>query len=791
MLLVIKNKKGYYRIKTMQKLLPKRRAAIKIVSIVFLFHLQIIDAKAQNSIPPIGYWREHLNYQNTIQVVKGDKIYCATANNVFSVDTNNEVERYSKVSGLNDLGVSCIAWDDLSRQLVIVYNNSNLDLLKGDNVNNIGDIKRSSIVGNKTIYNIFCSGGLAYLSSGLGIIVADLAKLEIKDTWMIGANGNQVKVNGFTSDGTYFYAATDEGVRRAAINANNLANYNNWVSMGVGNGLSAGAANNVLFTSNKLVVQKNDSLFILNNNMFNFLYASSPLSIANTSVSENTILVCQLSATASKVVQLNVNGGILKTLAQPGIISSPKNALSDNGTVWIADYYGGLSNISNTVQRYIPNGPLGAASGEMVFNNDTLYAAAGSVDAAWNYTYNRNGIYIFNNDNWNDEGYYNRPALNNVLDFITVAVDPINQTLWAGSYGGGLVNFSGNNTTIYNKTNSTLQAAIGDTASCRISGLAFDQNNNLWISNYAASQDLQVRKADGTFKSFSIPFAHFENALSQLVVDDANQLWMVSPRGNGVFCYNYGNSIDVLNDDQWKYFRTGIGNGNLPSNNVYCIAKDKDGFIWVGTDAGIAVVQCASTIFEQNCDAIWPIVQQDAFAGYLFQNETVQCIAVDGANRKWVGTRNGVWLVSADGSQILYNFTQSNSPLLNNDVEKISIDPKTGEVFMATFTGICSFRSTATEGGETNAKVLVFPNPVPPNYAGTIAIRGLVDHALVKIAELNGRLVFQTRALGGQAVWNGENYNGQKVATGVYLVIIRNDDGTEKAVTKIVLVNGK
>ena len=764
---------------------------VKIIFLLFIIHYSPFTSTAQNPITPIGYWREHLNYQSTIQVVKGDKIYCATVNNIFSVDANNEAVRYSKVTGLNDLGVSCIAWDDVNQQLVIAYNNSNIDLLKGDNVYNIGDIKRSTIIGNKTINNIYCSNGLAYLCSGLGVIVADLSRCEIKDTWFIGNNGNQVKVNGFTSDSTYFYAATDEGVKRAAINANNLANYNNWLNISGSNGLSSGAAANVLYSNSKIVVQKNDSLFVLTNNNFSLLYADAAWPIVNSSASANKILVCQRSSSNSRVLQLNTNGTIEKNIAQAGIISFPKNALSDNNTVWIADYFGGLSNSANTLQRYIPNGPLGAANGEMIFNNDTLYAAAGSVDDAWNYTYNRNGVFLFNNDYWDYEGYYNRPVLNNILDFITVAIDPNNQTLWGGSYGGGLINFNGNQINIYNKKNSTLQAAVGDTASCRVSGLAFDQNNNLWISNYAAPQDLQVRKADGTFKSFTIPFAHFENALSQIVVDDANQLWMVSPRGNGVFCYNYGSSIDATGDDHWKYFRTGIGSGNLPSNNVYCIAKDKDDFIWIGTDAGIAVVQCATSIFQQNCDAILPVVKQDVFAGYLFQNETVQCIAVDGANRKWVGTRNGVWLVSADGSQIIYNFTQDNSPLLNNDVKKITIDPKTGEVFIATFTGICSFRSTATDGAETNSNVLVFPNPVPPGYNGTIAISGLVNNALVKIAELNGRLVFQTRALGGQAVWNGANYNGQKVASGVYLVIVRNDDGTEKTVTKIVIVGGR
>jgi len=269
--------------------------------------------------------------------------------------------------------------------------------------------------------------------------------------------------------------------------------------------------------------------------------------------------------------------------------------------------------------------------------------------------------------------------------------------------------------------------------------------------------------------------------VSQMIVDDANQVFIVSPKGNGLICYNYGTSIDAVNDDKWKNYLVGAGNGNLPSNNVQCIAKDKNGFIWVGTDKGIGIIQCSSEIFSgAGCDALIPIVQQDRFAGYLFHDESVQCIAVDGANRKWIGTKNGVWLISPDGDKIIYQFTTENSAILSNDVKKIAINPISGEVFMATFSGICSFRSTATEATESNQSVLVFPNPVPPGYNGSIAIRGLANNALVKIAELNGTLVYQTRALGGQAIWDGKNYKGQKIASGVYIVIVRDDTGNEK-----------
>ena len=765
----------------------------RIANIICLFCICLGNfAAAQNPLVPIGNWREHLPYQHCIQAVNGDKVYAATDDAVFSV-VSDQINRYTKITGLNDMGIAAIAWDATTTQLVIAYTNSNVDILKSALVKNIGDIKRSAINANKTINQIFCFNGFAYLSAGLGVIVADLNKYEIKDTWYLGDNGSQVKVNGFNKDAQYFYAATEDGLKKANLQSPDFSNPNAWQNISGISGLSNGSINNIVSINNKMVVLKNDSLLIQNNDVWSLLYTDQIWPILSINSNGLEIEITQRKNDgSSRVLSINEKGNILQTISKAGIISFPKNAIKIGSDIWVADYFGGLINCSANFEQYIPNGPLGKSSGEMIFQNNQLIVAAGAVNDAWNYQYNRDGIFNYSNDLWNYQGYFNRPQLDSVLDFITLASDPDDTSIWAGSYGGGLINFHDNNISIYKQKNSTLQAAIGDPTSFRISGLAFDQNKNLWISNYGAAKNLQVRKNDGHWNSFQVPFNLNENALSQIIVDDANQLFIISPKGNGLICYSPGNNIDAVNDDKWKNYLSGIGLGNLPSNNVLSLAKDKNGFIWVGTDKGIGIIQCNTEIFSgAGCDAFLPIVQQDRFAGYLFHDETVQCIAVDGANRKWVGTKNGIWLISADGDKIIYQFNTDNSPLLSNDVKKIAINPNTGEVFIATINGICSFRSTATEGTETNQSVLVFPNPVPPGYNGSIAIRGIVNNGLVKIAELNGTLVYQTRALGGQAIWDGRNYNGQKVASGVYLVLIRDDNGKEKLATKIVIVSGR
>lgn len=772
---------------TMKHRLYTCRTLLLIAIWLMGYLLMSLNTRAQ--LPPIGQWREHLNYQQTIQVVKGSQLYCATTKALFSIDDNNELTRYSKVTGLNDIGIRCIGWDAGTNQLVVAYNNSNLDLLKGSIIHNIRDITKSAIAGDKSIQQIFCNNGLAYLASGLGIIVTDLNRREIKDTWIIGNNGNQVKVNGFTLHNNFFYAATEEGLKTASTTVNNPANFSNWTLVSGAHQLPTGSIKNAIVANNNVIVQKGDSLFIQNGSNWQLLYHDRNWPIVSITAANNQLTVCQrTSSGVARVLLLNTDGTIARTIGASGIISLPLSAIVDNGQIWVADRFGGLSRTNNTTDRFIPNGPPGVAVGELASNGNITVATAGSVNDAWNYLFNRDGFYVLKDNAWSSRGFFNTPILDSVLDFITVAIDPRDQAIWAGSYGGGLVRFANDQFNIFKQFNSSLRAAIGDPGSTRVSGLTFDSKQQLWVANYGAPQNLSVRKRDNNWRSFSIPFTHNENAIAQLITDDLDQIWAISPKGNGLFCFNPGIDIDNLADDRWKYYRQGSGNGNLPSSNVFSIVKDRDGAVWVGTDRGIGIIRCPELAFSAaGCEAIQPTVQQDRFAGLLFRDEVVQCMAVDGANRKWVGTRNGLWLLSSNGEKIVYRFTAENSPLFSNDVRKLTIDPVTGELFIATSEGLCSFRSTATTPAETQNKVLVFPNPVPPGFNGTIAIRGLVDKALVKITELNGRLVYQTRSLGGQAVWDGRNYLGTKVASGVYLVLVRDDSGEERIATKIVM----
>ena len=747
-------------------------------------------APAFGQLQPLGQWREHLSYNQARRVAATPSgIFCATPYALFRVDVaDNSIDRFSKFNGLHETGVQTMAWDDLQNKLIIAYTNSNIDVLEGNTITNINAILQKDIPGDKTVYNIFCNGGYAYLCDGLGIIVLNENKYEIKDTWVIGAAGNNTRVNGLTTDGLFFYAATAEGLKKAAATGQNLSDYRNWQLLSGAGGLPAGECRDVVTLQDAIIAQKNDSLFVLNGSSWNLWY-SPAWTISNITVSGNRLLVSQQQAGKGRVQVVNKSGTVEQTYSQAPL-AAPQQAILLQNEVWAADSIAGLLRLNGAgVERYRPNSPFSVTVGDMKARNDMVWVASGMVTPTWTNSFTKNGLYRFTGEEWTNYNSSTHPAFDSLYDLIALAIDPVDNSPWAGSFGGGLLHLQNDNTLQVFKRNSPLPPSAIDPSRYYIGGLAFDNDHHLWISNYGASQVLSVKKADGSWRSFSPPFVIPANAVSQVVTDDYNQVWIVSPGGNGLLCFNHGPSVDNPADDKWKLYQPGKGSGNLPDNNVQCLARDKSGFIWVGTGKGIGIIQCGQEVFSvQGCDAVIPVVQQDNFAGYLFSDEQVQCIAVDGADRKWVGTKNGVWLLSADAQKIIYRFTIDNSPLPGNDVRKITIDGKTGEVFFATVNGICSFRSEATDGGSTNSNVLVFPNPVPPGYNGAIAIRGLVDNAVVKITELNGRLVYETRALGGQAVWNGKDYNGRSVATGIYLVLVSDDPRQQKTAAKIVFI---
>lgn len=689
----------------------------------------------------IGQWQSWLPSLPAISVARqGDKVYCATSSGLFSVATGagQDITRYSKVNGLHDIGISTICSNE--NGVLIAYRNSNLDFLSGSNSYNLPDLQRKQTTEDKTIYRIYAGGTNAYLCTGLGVVVVNTTVPEIAATYAIGP------VYGFTILNNQLYAATATGVMTTPLTGSNPADYRNW-SMA---GQFTDTVTNIVAYNGQLICQQHQSLYVLNNGTWTPWYTGA----TNMAVQGDYLTV----STATSIVYIEKDGNAGSPI-QNALLKAIRQTTGDNQYTWVADSLTGLLQYDGQEFSTISlNGPMSVLTGQLLFYNNTLYAPAGGVSDSWAANNNTGAWYTYTSGEWH-------PYTDNLHDIITMAPDPTGDGMYAGSFGGGLIHIATDGTRTYE-----LQGQ-------KISGLTNDASGNLWIAAYGATYNLMCKKPDGTYLTFRSTYAQSGNAISQLVADDAGQIWIVSPQSNGLFVYN------TLTND-WKQFRQGSGQGNLPSNDVNCLAKDKNGSFWVGTGTGIGVIACST------CDAVWPIIQQDNFAGYLFQDEQVTAIAVDGANRKWIGTHNGVWLVSEDGTSIVENFTTANSPLPGNRIYSITINPNTGEVYFATDQGLMSYRGTATDGKTmTKDSVLVFPNPVAHDYSGNIAINGLAENTLVKITDISGRMVYQTWTKGGLALWSGLDYTGHRPQTGVYLVFASNATMGEHLVTKIVFIN--
>jgi hypothetical protein len=758
---------------------------LRILLLLLVINL-LADASAQG-LPPIGVWREHLPFNNALQVsVDGNIIQCATPYGFFRFDTGDgSFSRMTKITGLSEVRVRKMAREMSGKRLVLVYENGNVDLLEGDRVRNIPDLMISTVPGDKTCHSVLWYGNEIMLSTGLGIVVLNPDKREVKDTWKPSGQGSGITVYDLFRTSDSLFAATAEGIRTASVSGFNLADHQSWKPM-TGAGLPSGPATMLEMIGSSISTVVRDTLFMRVDGRWQVVMAGKK--IRGLDVSAGHFLVSHSGPGAAGILRYDEKGRLLGSIEHSDL-SMPRQAAVQGSAIWVADQNNGLIRLSaGKSERIFPNSPINTSAGDMMIFKGEVWAAAGAVNEAWNYLYNPNGLYRLKEEGWSNINLYVRPPMDSLLDLVSLAGDPVSGHVFAGSFGGGLLEISPDDKLRIYKQGTGLQQTTGDPGSFRVAGLAVDPAGTLWISNYGAPQNLVAKKKDGSWIRFTIPFLHTENAVSQIAIDEFGYKWIVSPKGNGLFCLDDRGTPDKTADDRWRFFRQGSGQGNLPSSTVHCIAIDRDGFLWVGTSKGIGVIQCLEDPFSAACDAYLPVVQFDRFAGYLFGDEEVRTIAVDGANRKWVGTKNGVWLLGADGTKIIHRFTERNSPLISDFIHRIVVDPVNGEVFISTFDGICSFRGTATEAGITVGSVLVFPNPVPPGYTGTIAIRGLMRDAIVKITEPDGRLVHQARALGGQAVWDGRNYKGERVASGAYLVIAVDETGRETVVTKIFVV---
>ncbi len=770
--------------------------------LLIAFGLSLTQSLSAQEIA-IGEWRTHLPYDQIIDVaIAGDLVFAASPYSMFTYNTgDNSLVRFDKVKGLSDVGISKIGYNQSIKSLLVAYTNTNLDIVREDgSIINVSDIKNKDILGKKTINNILFKEELAYLSCGFGIVVLDMEKEEIADTYYIGPNGDAIDVQDMTFNDSSFFAATESGIYYADVDAPHLADFNQWhkdmtlfypdltyslienfAGKIYANYFNGGWDGDTLFVFNG----QNWDYFEKNNNSRHHQLLTN---------GENLLLVNRYN------IKVYDEGGNTQTTIWQIANEGFEPLAVDRGNTdvfWIGDDNRGLiKNWDGYNGEFIkPNGPGTKNVYALDAAGSSVWVAPGGRQSNWSKLYMHDGVFSFVDNTWTTHDKKNEAAFDTVTDMVSVKVDPANPNIaYIGTWQEGIFKFVDNELSlIYNESNSTLERWVSDPRLINISGLDFDNQHNLWVANTGAANILSVMKNDGVWRSFNLGGSLSGTDIGNLMVDAYNQKWIIKRTDGYVIVYNDNNTIDDPTDDHVRVLNAASGNGGIPGSGVRSFASDHDGEVWVGTDKGVAVFYSPDRIFsgEGNFDAQQILVPRNdgsGLADILLETETVTAITIDGANQKWIGTdRAGVFLLSADGLIEKHHFTAENSPLLSNSITGIAIK-KNGEVFIGTARGVVSFRGTATPEPQPGDEVYAYPNPVRENYTGPIAIKGLADNSNVKITDSYGNLVYETRSEGGQAIWDGYSFDGRRAATGVYLVFSTTNDGSDKLVTKILVV---
>ena len=755
-------------------------------------------AIAQDGVS-IGNWRTHLPYQEVIGVEPiGNKIYAATRYELFYYDTqDNSINILNKINGLSDIGISTIGYNESQRKLFVAYTNANVDLIDHNgNIHNMSDIKEKNIVGNKSINHVYFQDDLAYVACGFGIVVFDLKKEEVKDTYYIGNQGDMVNVTDVAFYNGRIYACTDNGVYYASQDAPNLANYAAWhfdtslihphlayTEMEVFGGkmlLNYNGGNNA------------DTLFVFDGSHWRYFDKENVSEKRQMRAYNDRLLLTNRYNVSVHDINLNQQHSIH---SPGGGIEPLAVALDNNGDYWIGDKKRGLIWTSDgwNNKDVKPNGTASKNVFELKACDDQVWIATGGHASNWGKRYMIEGVARFDGL-WTILNHTTLPNFNEYTDFICTATNPNDPSVtYVGTWGSGILKFKDDELVeVYNEENSSLHHWVSDPSLINISGLAFDSKGNLWIANTGAPDLLSAMEPNGTWHSFNLGGSLSAIDIGTLLIDHNDYKWIVRRNGE-VIVFNDNSTLDNPTDDQTINLNSATGNGKL-LGSVSCLTVDNKGRVWAGTDKGPCLFEDTKKIFSgDNFDATQVRVPRndgtDQYDFLFADSNVLSMAAMKGSNQIWFGLESGVYLMSFDGKpKEIHYFNTNNSPLLDNAVTTMAID-KSGEVFFGTSSGVISYRGEYATPEPQISDVIAYPNPVRPGYNGFVGIKGLVSNSLVRITTVDGTFVTQLISEGGQAVWDCTTINGEKVGPGVYLIFVSTKQGTDKFATKILIMN--
>jgi ligand-binding sensor domain-containing protein len=741
-------------------------------------------------------WKHHVSFNEGVDVAPlGNKIYCALKNALVEYDTENgSFEKYTSVNYLSDLSISCVKSDN-SKYVVIGYANGNIDLLKDNTFYNLPEILNSNQTGVKEIKDVFFKDNLAYVASGIGVVLYDLEKLEVVESFNPTVS---VEVNDVTLFEDSIIVATKNGLYKINSSYPFLADVAAWRQIDNMGSLNNGDFSEVETAQNGVYAIYNSALYARDSCIMledvnipitaSFLESPSLAFYNDKLVMSSSSIVHEIvNQTAEVKYYSNTNG-------------KPLNLTSGvyyNGFYWISDEVLGLVRAKNSFENkeININAPYSSDVYSLTIRGDRMVVAGGGFFKYSENTYNSSGFYTYKDGVWN-----NTNVTNSALDFTKsfdykgAIISPENEDHYFvyGHSGQPVIEMNGNEiTNIYNTQNSTLDSVlVGGADDIRIGGGSYDKNEFVWLANSFSQTPLKIISPDGLWYETSLGSGINGTILNNISIDYNDLKWISSLSG-GIAVYDHNRTETDFSDDQVKILTS--SSANLPSNTVYCTTMDLDQEIWIGTSEGLAVIYNGSEIFTENAtvEASRILIQKENDVEILLGTNSIIDIEIDGANRKWIAVeQSGLICLSPDGSEEIYNFNQENSPLVSNNIFDIEIDHKTGEVFVATDKGLMSFRADASQGDDEFSDVKVFPNPVRPEYTGVVTVSGLGYDSDVNITDVSGNVVYQTTSNGGTVTWDCNTLNGERVTSGVYLFwSAQNVAKGGRKVAKVMIIN--
>ncbi len=742
-------------------------------------------------------WRTHLASYNTTAVAEAENdVYAMADGTIYSYGKNdNNVKMYTKLNGLSDSDVKLIRYNMAVHTLMIVYSNGNIDLMSRDGMYNLPYLKNAGNIQDKTPNEINFVGDRAYLSTHFGIVVIDMKKKEVSETYKLG-----MKVYSSCLHGEMIYASTERGLY-AASTKDNLMDFNNWKQLPThGADFDSKKIVRIGIFQNKLCLCIPGAGLYYRNDGGQFIPFLKQIYIEGMTIQGDRLLA-----------HTGENLYIYTSLESPAEIVSPGvvkdvSALKNTNTYWVASGTKGLIGIrrknANAFETFVSGlnieGPKRNFCTFMTIQGGKLLVTGGD---RWTDRFNRPGtLMTYEGGKWTnfDETTVNKAVGYACRDYTGVAVDPDDAGhYFVSTFGEGVIEIKDNKyVQLYNHTNTPLVSAIDPSPNyVRVGGVSFDKQKNLWMTNSGVQNGIVVRTADGKWKSLFYKGVSGVPLVDKILVTSKGHKWVNVPRGTPGLLVFDDNGTPTDNTDDKSNFFTLLRNARGEALNVsafYCMAEDLNGEVWLGTDHGPVICSSPEAAIKDPQKFFGSVIvrpNDDGSNGVFLDSEQIKAIAVDGGNRKWLGTgSSGIFLVNPTGTETIQHFTTENSPLLSNHIQSIAIDHKTGEVFIGTDKGIISYLGDATQGSPDYSDVYAFPNPVRPDFDGSVTITGLIADSNVKITDLNGNLIYQAKSAGGQVTWNCRSHKGQRVATGIYLVLASTAQGAESVVTKIAVV---